>query len=290
MATRKKTKKKPRKKAGELTIDPKQAREAYEALEAELEAISPEKLLRVRVDAQRASVHAFGIAERDRADDRAEAFAKLVEGGAIAPHPCDRLAQLALATWYARQQQLRYLARSGFVVPAAVTEAGTSIKERMLKVMTYAFGEHPDYAAEIESIRRGSGYQDLANDLQQLADLYDDSDVAAVISKDPIHYRASDPADARTHAAAIFRALGFENADAAQWTSRVQRAYTALDDTYTEHCHAGALLFFRHEDVSVTYPPSLISVVRASPSKPDVQLPEALDPPVPTDATPAPAG
>ncbi len=290
MANKKKTTRRAASKTREagsaIEVDPKKAREAYEALEPTLKAIPPERLIAVRVDAQRAALHTFGIAERDRAEERSKAFAKLVKGGVIAPNPCDRLAQLALATWHARQQQLRYVARSGFIVPAAITEAGASIKRRMLKLVTYAFGEHPKYAAEIDAIRQGSGYQDLANDLQQLADLYEDEEISAVIVRDPVNYQESDPDDARTHAASIFRALGFENADAAQWTARVQRAYTALDDTYAEHCHAGALLFFRVEDVSVTYPPSLVSVVRASPTKPDVQLPEALDPPVPTDPAP----
>lgn len=144
-----------------------------------------------------------------------------------------------------------------------ITTAADEIKRRMLKVASHYLDEHPSYGPELIAIRAGTGYQDTANDLQQLADLYDAADVKPVVSKDPTHYRTTDVADARKYAAQIFKALGYDSAEAAEWNNNVQRAYTYLDDVYTEHCRAGGLLFFRSEDVDVTYPMSLVSVVRA---------------------------
>lgn len=148
------------------------------------------------------------------------------------------------------------------MVPVVITEDASATKERMLQVLTYYFGKHAQYSLDLMAIRAGQGYQDTANDLQQLADLYEVPEVAAKIARDPEYYRDTDVRDARALAGEIFRALGFENTDAAEWTARVHRAYTHLKDMYAEHCYAGSLLFFRSEDVSVTYPPSLVSAVR----------------------------
>jgi hypothetical protein len=262
-------------------IDPQQARAAYEALSKTFDAIPSEKLARVSVEVQLAAVHAYGIAERDSAPERSSEFEKLARADVIAANPVGRLKQRALAAWYARQQQLRFTARSGAVVPAVVTEAGEAVKKRMFKVVTHAFGDHSDYAVDLAAIRQGQGYLDLANDLQQLADLYEEPVIAAVVSKDPIHYKKTDVKDARAHAAAIFKALGYESSDAAQWTARAQRAYTVLLDAYEEHCYAGSLLFHQREDVTASYPPSLVSIIRASPTRGDAQVPVA-DEPTPT--------
>lgn len=269
------------------TVDPKDARAAYEQLRERMDALRSDELLIPRVDVQRAAVHAFGIAERDRAPERAAEFLKLVKAGTLEPAPSDRLARCALAAWHTRQQQQRHAAKGGGVVPAPTAEAADAIKRRMLRVVTHAFGDDPRFALDIAAIREGQGYQDLANDLQQLADLYEDEEIAAVVKKDPVHYRATDVADARSRASDIFRALGYESSEAAQWTARTHRAYTLLDEVYREHSHAGAYLFFRREDVEVTYPPSLVTAVRAPRGRPDVQEPELpADPDEPAEPDP----
>lgn len=182
----------------------------------------------------------------------------------MAAHPAQRLERAALAAWYARQQQLRFSAPIGTQVPASVMKQADGVKNRMLKVLDYAFGDDPNLSPEIAMIRSGQGYQDTANDLQQLADLYATPDVARVIEHDRIHYHSSDVSDAREIAGKIFTALGHSGPDAAEWTDLTQRAYTHLANVYAEHVYAGQFLFFRTEDVSDTYPPSLVTVVRSS--------------------------
>ncbi len=250
-----------------IVVNVQDAKAAYEALKPTLDALPNDRLITPRVDAQRAAVHAFGLVERDRAESRARAFealakAKIGDVPIIAPDPLSRYGQAALATWYARQQQLRFAAHGGGTVPVAIADDSAQVKRRMLKVLEHYFGDHARFSLDIAAIRAGQGHQDTANDLQQVADLYEEPEIAETIAKDPVHYRDTDVRDARALAGEIFRALGFETRDSAEWAGRAQRAYTYLTLTYAEHCHAGGLLFFRSEDVSATYPPSLISVVR----------------------------
>ncbi len=244
-----------------IVIDPARAEAAYQALEPELKRIPAATLEAVRIDVQLAAAFAFGLAERDRADERAAEFDKLVVAGVLAPHPLERLEQAALAAWYARRMQRRFQDRAT-TVSVPVAEQSAEVKGRMLKLIDYAFGDDSRFSPRIAAIRSGQGYEDLANDLQELADLYDEPVIAPVVTKDPVNYRDTDVADARRLAGEIFKALGLTS-DGEKWTGRVQRAYTHLTDVYTEHCYAGSLLFFRREDVSTTFPPSLIGVVRS---------------------------
>ncbi len=145
--------------------------------------------------------------------------------------------------------------------------AASALKKRMLKLADHYFGEHPSYALDLRAIRAGSGHQDTANDLQQLADFVEIPEVRAVLERDPVHYRASDAHEARELAAEILRALGFQSPEADKWTARLRRAYTHMHQTYAEHCYAGSLLFHRIEDVARTYPPSLVTVVRLRPGR-----------------------
>jgi hypothetical protein len=281
---------------GSIVIDVENAKAAYEALKPTHDAISHERLLNPRIDMQKEAAHAFGLTERDRAESRVAGFEKLAAAEIIGARPLDRYAQAALATWYARQQQVRFAAHGQGTVPPPVLESATLIKRRMLKIVEHYFADHPTYSVEIAAIRAGSGYQDTANDLQQLADLSEIEEIAAIISRDPVYYRDTDARDARAVAGEIFRALGFESTDSAEWSARVRRAYTHLHDTYSEHCRAGSLLFFRSERVELTYPTSLVSVVRLAPTRaggaqdtttttgaPNSGAPTELDPPVPTD-------
>ena len=243
-------------------IDPTKAREAYDALSDVLRALRDDELIAPRVDAQLAAIHAYSVAERDRRPERAAEFHKLVAASTFAADPTGRLAQLALATWYAKQQHNRALTKGRGAVPSPIAATADERKRRMLKLVAHFFEDHPGYGAEVAAIRAGNGHVDAANDLQQLADLYEIPEVARVIASDPIHYRDTDPRDARATAGEIFRALGYEDGEAADWADRVRRAYTLLERAYTQHCDAGTLLFRRREDVAVTYPCSLVSVVR----------------------------
>ena len=146
----------------------------------------------------------------------------------------------------------------------------------MLRVLEYYFGDHPTIGPKLGVVRAGSGYQDLANDLEVTADMYEDAALKPTISRDPMHYQAEDPARARQLATAIFSALGLgSEGEAQRLAESSQRAWTLLSRAYDKLRLAGQYIFADQEDVEASYP-SLISFVRAPSTR------RAAGPEVPT--------
>jgi hypothetical protein len=134
--------------------------------------------------------------------------------------------------------------------------------------MEHYFGDDAKLGPIVAAIRSGTGHQDLASDLQALADLFGQPRVKAIVERDPVYYEPGDAQDARTHAGAILTELGFKAAgDAERWTNLTQRAWTLLSASYDEVKAAGEFIFRNDDDVSESYP-SLISAVRNPPKKP----------------------
>lgn len=118
----------------------------------------------------------------------------------------------------------------------------------------------------IRAIREGAGYQDLANDLEALADIYQRPAVRLVLPQDRKHYDEHDVPSARDLAKAIFGGLGLgRESDAKRWAALGQRAWTLLLSDYEEHRATGMFLFRKLENADETYP-SLVTAARRSPS------------------------
>lgn len=153
---------------------------------------------------------------------------------------------------------------SGATIPVNVVEEASALKARTLRVLEYYFGDHPTVGPKLSVVRAGTGYQDLATDLEVVADLYEDASLKATNSRDPMYYHAEDSARARRLASAIFEALGLgsdgQAKGLAEWG---QRAWTLLSRTYDELRLAGQYTFADQEDVAASYP-SLVAFVRAS--------------------------
>lgn len=253
------------------------AREAFEALRHEIEGLDADDILPARVDVQRASAVAHSVARRDAdTPTRRAEFERLAGSGFYDAGLPGRLQRVALAAWYARQQQVgRAALASTASVPEAVLREGQRLRGAMLRVLGHWLDDDAEIAAELGVIRAGTGYQDLANDLEALAEIYERDEVRELIAGDRKHYRARDASDARRVARAVFRGLGLaEEGDARRWTDLAQRAWTLLFEGYEDHRAAGTFIFRKREDVSVTYP-SLVSSVRSAPSRP---APEPQDP------------
>jgi len=134
----------------------------------------------------------------------------------------------------------------------------------MLRVLEYYFGDDPTIGPKLSVVRAGTGYQDLANDLEMTADLYEDASLKALITRDPMHYRTEDSARARALSSAIFGALGLgSDGQAKRLAESSQRAWTLLSRTYDKLRLAGQYVFADQEDVAASYP-SLIAFVRAA--------------------------
>jgi hypothetical protein len=246
--------------------EPSLAEQAFLALEAELMAQRDPAMTRVAIDVQRASAVAHSVVVRDEALERAAMFARLEKVDLYDMATLERVRQCALATWFARQRQLGKLALSSTasVDPAVIDEARLR-RARMLRVLDHWFFDDAGMKAELTMIRAGSGHQDLANDLEALADVYRRPEVHEVIRHDRKHFMEDEVAWARRLAQAIFESLGVSReTDAKRWRVLCQRAWAMLLREYEEHRAAGAFLFRKLEDVGESYP-SLFTAVRAAP-------------------------
>ncbi|MDF2698046.1 MAG: hypothetical protein K0S65_6429, partial [Labilithrix sp.] len=150
------------------------AKAAFEALRPTLEALPREELLPIRLDVQLAAAIAHSVGVRDTAEPRRARFQALAKAGGFDVDDVDRLPRAALAVWYARQQQQQRDALSSeALVSAVVVKDAQIVRGRMLRVLEHYFDDDADVAPRLAAIRAGGGLQDLANDLEQLADLYE---------------------------------------------------------------------------------------------------------------------
>jgi hypothetical protein len=240
---------------------PSEAEAAYLALQPEIEAIRAP--LRAQVDVQLASAIAHSVALRDQEPERMAAFERLAAAELYDLGLPERITRLALATWFTRQRQLGLLAiASNASVPRELLRSAQLQRSKMMKVLDHWLDDDPGVVAELAFIRPGTGYQDLANDLEALADIYQRPTVHAVIARDDKHFDRHDAKSARQLAKAIFQGLGIgRGSDAKRWTTLCHGSWTLLVRDYDEHRAAGVFLFRTVEEVSETYP-SLVAAAR----------------------------
>lgn len=245
-------------------LDVGAAQQAFEELQSELLQLNAAQLQPVRVDLQLTSAIVYSVATRDNTGNRRARLALVAQGGSFDITLLDRLPLMALAAWHTRRQQIEAVdAASNARVAEVTLKEAQAARSRMLRVLTYYFEDHVEYSKRIAAIRAGSGYLDLANDLLSVADFYEVPDVNAIVSIDPVYYRADDPALARQLAQQLFCGLGLAaEGEAARWTDMAQRAWTLMSQNYETLRAAGRLVFRNDEDVDDSYP-SLIAAVRA---------------------------
>ncbi|HEX2574101.1 MAG TPA: hypothetical protein VH877_31435 [Polyangia bacterium] len=180
------------------TIDPALGKADLERLMPRILAVPRERAVLPRIDIAAAAIHAVSIGRQVKQPELYARFASLPAREFDIRH-VDDLESLARATWYARVEQDTADATSREAkLPVDLVDLATAVKERMLKCAAYYFDGTP-LQKEVDDIRSGTGYRDLASDLSRLARLYVDH--AAVLSGDTKNYRASDAADAARLAA-----------------------------------------------------------------------------------------
>lgn len=240
------------------------ARQAFEAKWDELKAIAPTELRVVRSNLQKMAMTVVGLLERDSAPERRGVFERYAALGIYDLTLFDRLPQVALAAWYVRRQQQRAIfAASGAVVSNEDVALAYEVRGRMVGVLEHWHGDRHDVAIELAQVRQGSGHQDLANDLDTLAEMYVRDDVRPLIERDVKRYRASDVSEALRLATIIAASLGLvDEGEVERLTELARRTATLLVREYEEHARCGRFFFGKSEDVAVTYP-SIFAAVRA---------------------------
>ena len=250
---------------GDTSFDVLAARRSFEAVRGALDSFDEDEVLRIRVDMQRAAAVVLVIARRDLTPARRTVFEAFAQQGNYDLATLEGLPALAEATWYVRRQQSMalYDASTAAIRPED-SAAAYETRARMMLVVGHWVGDRRDIATRLKQLREGSGYQDLANDLQTLAELYARDDVRSHIEHDRKHYRATDAVDAIRYAALLMTALGpAGEGEAERLTGLAQRSATLLLRAYEEHRACGQFLFRKAEDVSTTYP-SLFSAARSA--------------------------
>jgi hypothetical protein len=153
----------------------------------------------------------------------------------------EQLPDLAWATFYTRLKVEQATAlRSGAMVPAALVTRGQELRRRMLKLLDFHFEDDPQVMPKLDYIRRGAGYQDLAEDLLSLVEQY--QNFQATLQLTPVHYRPSDEQDAASTAAEIIAWLGGDAAGGVGDTELLQ--YSDLAS------RAGQLLLRAYDEVA----------------------------------------
>jgi hypothetical protein len=161
--------------------------------------------------------------------------------------------------------------------PALVTE-GYTVRERMLKVVSYYFEDDPELGPQVAFITSGKGYLDLHNDLVQLATLYHDYD--DTIKDDKKHYRPTDEADAFRLAAAMeeqFEAQTHLQFKALQ--DQLLRAWTLLNEAWDEVCASGRFLYRKRPEECARFQSSAHALGRRSAKSAPATAP--ITPPTP---------
>lgn len=145
-------------------------------------------------------------------------------------------------------------------LPVNEAQQATERRERMLQVLGYHLGddpdgEHGDAVRELQHVRSGNGYLDLANDLIALAGLY--RRFEGLLAGDTLRYRSADADEADRSAVRIQNHLG-EKQDKRRSADQLlaARAWTFMVYAYEEVSAAGRWLL-RDEPGSASLFPSL---------------------------------
>ena len=247
------------------TLDPAAAKKAYDAMAPRRNALAKDSLAVLNVDAQKAAIIALSVSRFVAEPEPAARFA-LLHAKTFNPAHLGDLPTIALAVSHAYVELQSARAQTTEAkLPVKLVNDASVVKERMLECAEYLFKRHVKLSREIASIRLGSGYLDLASDLVRLAKVYEDN--KATVEKDPLNYRASDAAEARTRAQEIHTELGnAQSAEEQQWVASLTRAWTLLRTTYDEVQAAGQFLY-RHEEPEEKFPSLFASAGAGRPKK-----------------------
>lgn len=223
-------------------VDAEAAQAAFHAVLPRIEALSEDAIVQVTVDLQDVAIKVLAVAAF-LAEKEPTARFGLLHPEVFNPQHLADLKPFALAAAHAYDMLQSARAQSTEAkLPVQLADNAGKVKARMLKCADYHFEDDPVLGKEIQDIRIGTGYRDLASDLNRLAKLYDDQ--KAAIEHDKKHYRPGDAAEAKKLAATILRELGnAQSAEEQKWTGFNARVWTLLRTAYDEVQWAGQFLY-----------------------------------------------
>ncbi|MGK3966024.1 hypothetical protein WMF38_17810 [Sorangium sp. So ce118] len=242
--------------------DPKLAEDLVAAYRPRLTAITPDRLEVPRVDVESVSRALLTVHALTQAPPLLALYRGAATQGEFQLDNLDHLKALALILLHAyRQADAAGAFTSGAKLSAALDKESAEVESRLQKVCEHFFGDDPEIGPVLRRLSAGTGYLDRAYDLLGYADIYQAKH--DVVSTDPVHYRATDLADARRLASQMLAVLGAAlSPKAREAYDMLQRAWTLARPLYVEVQELG-LRFLRYDPQRDARFPSLYVVGRA---------------------------
>jgi len=243
--------------------DPAAAKALVEALLPRLMALPADELLVPRLDVRAAALAALGVytfATQSR--PLYQRFEKLASIGEFELRNLEDLKALSFGVLYAYSQaEAAGSFKSDARVPVELIQEGMALEARMQELCEYKFKRDPQIAPLVAGLRPGSGYRDLAGDLNGYADIYELR--PAEVSSDSTNYRPTDVKEARRIAGEILSHLSLALSPQARAAYELlQRLWTLLLEVYFEVREVGRSLL-RHDAKVDEWFPSLFAAGRA---------------------------
>lgn len=246
------------------------ARAAFEHFSEVAKKLPPGDVERLNVDPNDATLRTVRMGT---VANRPEIFARfelLKPAGFHIQHVTD-LPNLGWALYHARLQwRQKEVTFTEAKLPMELVSKATTLRTRMLLLVSYYLGDHPVEKTEIDDIRIGTGYLDLGGDLERLAGLYDRHD--ALLSTDKKYYGSTDAADARELNITIMSKLSEGLTPAyREHADLVARIFTLLRKSYNEVRAAATWLFRDEPEMLAEFPGIRSTPSGSSPAKPKTQ-------------------
>ena len=256
-----------------LSLDEASGLAAFSRRRGQLTALPVQSVGVIHYGVRLAATSALGlwalVEERGLRQD----FTTLAKAGLFELLHLDGLPELARTLWYIRHRLDEQVALgSRASLPTELLDAATELRRDMLRVLEFRLGDDAEVAARLDFIRRGTGHQDLADDLVRLGGLYHTHKNTLVGLPRPFHF--TDGERASKLAAQILMTLGLQPAlektgtgakatgpDHLDWGDLQSRAATLLEQSYDEVAAAGRYLYRHKPDLAARFAP-LTSIAR----------------------------
>jgi hypothetical protein len=223
-------------------FDPAAGENALKQIEPTLRAMNNDDVVLMTMDAQEGALAALALVSIAREPKRLARLQPLMPG-LLQADTIDQLELAAWATWYAHAKlQTEQTQSKGAKVSAETYEASGQHLSKLLKLLEYHVGDHPDVAVELADIRSGAGYQDRATDLVRAASLFEQH--RTELEQDQRYFNAEAAQVARGYAQAIIESIRASmGRSAAEWSDLRSRAWSRMTYLYNEVRAAGEFVF-----------------------------------------------
>jgi hypothetical protein len=240
-------------------------KEALAAIAPALDRIDGTQTATVRVDVQIATYAALGVVGFVSSLEVRRRFAALPAKEFDIAN-LDGLEPACFAMLYAHAEARAAGALEDSArLPAPLAAEAAELEERMQAVCEYQLADDPELKPELDRLRPGVGYRDLANDLMGYARLYELRPHA--VKGDRKHYRERDAARAEELAGMILQTFSATTSRAPAAYDLYVRVWTLLTQRYDEVRAAGLWLFRKDPRAEQRFP-SLFSAGRPNAGRP----------------------